>query len=132
LLVAVLALSGTSCGRHGVAVYPVEGKVFYQGKPAVRAVVFFHPHGTAPGPDVLRPQGVVREDGSFRLSTYTPDDGAPEGEYDVTFVWTKPSPQGGDNDVALLPPRYMYPGTSGIKAQVQAGPNQLPAYQLSR
>jgi hypothetical protein len=124
------ALTCTSCGGQHVPVFPVQGQVLYQGKPTPRAVVFFHPHG-ASGTDAVHPQGVVGEDGTFKVSTFTPGDGAPAGAYDVTIIWTKPG-AGGDDAVNLLPVRYMHPATSGLTAQVQTGSTQLPPFKLAR
>ena len=74
--------------------------------------------------------GVVGADGSFQIGTYGVKDGAPTGQYTVTLVW-KTEPKGGDDDqVNLLPVRYMYPFSSGLTAQVKEGPNQLEPFQL--
>jgi hypothetical protein len=65
-------------------VYPVEGVVMFQGKPAVGARVTFIPIDKSK--DRYFPTGKVGEDGSFKLTTYEPDDGAPVGKYQVTVV----------------------------------------------
>jgi hypothetical protein len=36
----------------------------------------------------------VEADGSFRLTTYCTDDGAPAGTYTVTLTWPLPPPPG--------------------------------------
>jgi hypothetical protein len=131
LFLGIAALACSSCGSGGQPVYPVQGKVLYLGKPTPGAVVVFHPAGN-PSPDALRPQGTVSADGSFRLTTYQPDDGAPPGDYDVTILWTRPSKHGGGEQVNLLPPRYLRPRTSRLRVQVKAEPNDLPPFKLTR
>jgi hypothetical protein len=134
---AGLALLGDGCNAHPdrLPVYPVRGKVLYQGQPAAGAYVSFHPAD----PDAKLPVGpraVVGGDGSFVLSTYVKEDGAPAGDYVVTVEWRKPvrRPDGetepGPN---LLPPRYQTPKTSGLRATVSArSENELPPFQLTR
>jgi len=70
-----------------VAVYPVEGRLLVSGVPAADAHITFHPldgHGVP----VI---GRTGRDGSFTLTTFTPGDGAPAGEYSVTVVWPNDS-----------------------------------------
>jgi hypothetical protein len=132
LFLVVLATACASCSSDRVKVYPVTGKVFYQGQPAQGAVVVFHPAGNT-DPNALHPQGTVAADGSFRLTTYKEHDGAPPGQYDVTVIWTRPTQPGGrDDEVSLLPVRYQIPATSGLRAQVKPESNELAAFQLTR
>jgi hypothetical protein len=49
-------------------------------------VVTFHPVSPT-GENKLRPRGVTRADGTFRLTTYTTGDGAAAGDYAVTLYW---------------------------------------------
>lgn len=73
-------------GDNRVTVYPVEGKLFVLGRPAGNAHVAFH-HADKGQIGGLCPVGITRPDGTFRLTTHSSDDGAPEGEYVVTVVW---------------------------------------------
>jgi hypothetical protein len=118
-------------------VYPVTGEVFFQGKPAVGAVVWLHP---ADAPDASpqnaatdpRPCGVVQADGSFELSTFGVKDGAPVGRYHVTVMWTKNNGGGDGNVESLLPLRHMDPKKSGLPViEIQTGPNVLPRFELT-
>jgi hypothetical protein len=143
LLFALLAglAASSSCGRTEKGLYPVRGQVFYEGKPASGAVVFFHRQGD-PGPkdgstggghatDLA--SGNVGADGSFELTTFNRGKGAPAGRYAVTVSWTSPSPGGGDSGgKSLLPPRYLYPAYSKLVAEVKEGDNELPPFQLKR
>jgi hypothetical protein len=130
LALALLLLPACS-GEQRKPVFPVQGKVLFEGKPAAGAVVFFHPVGPA-GPDALRPRATVEADGTFRLTTYKGPDGAPVGEYDVTVVWTRPSRRGDEEGDSLLPARYRARATSKLRVEVKEQPNELPPFKLTR
>src|ERR1043166_3646300 len=116
LLAFLLPLLLCSCaGARHKPVFPVQGKVFYQGKPTPKAIVFFHFVGNADEHEPM-PQGVVGADGAFQLSTYSPTDGGPAGQYTVTVVW-KTEAKAADDQDNLLPARYMIPSTSGLTVQ---------------
>lgn len=66
-----------------VAVYSVEGTLTVAERPGANARIAFHPVGGGE----LVPVGSSAPDGSFRLTTRTTGDGAPEGEYVVTLLW---------------------------------------------
>ncbi len=118
---------------------PATGKISYRGKPIPNARVTFHPMeslnaGVAPSPPaeagsnsappalVRTPFAVVKEDGTFELSTLKPGDGAPEGEYAVTVSWTGEKPVVSDSDAPeKLPPKYQNPAFSGLKAVIKKG-----------
>ena len=95
---AVFAVcSGLSgCGASELRTRPVvavDVEVLHQGKAAAGAQVVLHPaQSDVAGFLLARPHGVVAADGSVRLTTYHTDDGAPEGDYVVTVIWTPPLP----------------------------------------
>ena len=131
-----LALLAVSCSRSQPLV-PVKGQVLFDGKPTPHALVVLHPLKGA-GPDSVRPRGHVGADGSFQLTTHSPQDGAPPGEYAVTVEWwltqaTKNSPEGSDLPPAnRLPARYSRVETSGLRATITEGVHELPVFKLSR
>ena len=127
----VLAALGCSSAEKRVPVYPVKGSVKVNGKPAAKAVVVFHPLAAA-DPNVPNPTGEVADDGTFALGTYSAADGAPAGEYAVTVMWpTGSSAIGGDAaEDDKLGKRYSDPKTSGLKATVAPGPNELTPFLL--
>jgi hypothetical protein len=131
LFLPVVALTCSSCGAGRETVYPVTGQVFFEGKPAQGAVVVLHPAANA-NPSALHPQGTVGTDGTFRLTTYRKHDGAPPGDYEVTVTWTRPLQAGERDEVSILPPRYLRPGTSMLRCQVQPGPTTLQPFNLTR
>jgi hypothetical protein len=126
-----LVLACCSCtSRERKPVFPVRGKVFYQEKPTRGALVFLHPLDGSK----LRgrqPRGLVGADGSFRVTTYEPNDGAPAGKYAVTIVWQNKPEAGDSEEENLLPPRYLSPATSGLQIEVREGDNELPPFQLT-
>jgi hypothetical protein len=123
-----------SCGG---GLNPVEGKVLYNGEPAVGAVVIFHPKEDD-SITTLRPSGVVGEDGTFTLSTTKPGDGAATGEYLVTIVWPEQAKPGKPSFSMEPPPeppdrlngRYADRAKSGLSAVVKPGKNRLPTFEI--
>lgn len=80
-------LLASGCGNRGIVAprtMPVRGTVFYLGKPAEGVRVVFHPQFDI-GPVKFQPSGLTDKAGRFTLSTAAANDGAPAGEYAVTF-----------------------------------------------
>ncbi len=123
----LLAVAGCGRGENRVPVFPVQGQVLVNGKPAAGAQVVFHPTDKA---GRVRPSAVVGEDGKFRLTTFAAADGAPAGAYEVTVErWVSSN----DNPaVNQLPARYRQARTSGLRATIVAGDNDLPTFKLTR
>ena len=77
-----------------VPTFPLSGVVKIDGKPTsgVKVMIFKSdklPEGYDPlvgGPH----QGVTDSEGKFNITTYYKDDGAPVGEYVMSFYWTGP------------------------------------------
>src|SRR5215831_20432657 len=65
--------------------YAVAGKVLMNGEPAANLNVAFHPLDG--DKNQFCPVGRTDSKGTFHLTTRSGDDGAPAGEYNVTFVW---------------------------------------------
>jgi hypothetical protein len=131
LCTAVLCLTaGCSKSDGHVAVHPAAGTIKFRGQPLHGAFVSLHPRNPLEG--VPNPRATVDNNGSFAVSTYDADDGAPEGEYVVTVQWFKPVRQGNDlvGGPNVLPPKYASPRTSDLKIRIAAGENTLPALQL--
>src|SRR5437660_12226619 len=83
------ALCCLSCSGGSERLNPVQGKMLYKNQPMSGALVTFHPKGTD-DVNTIRPTGLVKEDGTFTLTT-GPKDGAPAGEYVVTVIWSEVS-----------------------------------------
>jgi hypothetical protein len=110
----------------GSGVYPVEGKLVWQdGAPVTeltRSIVTFESEQTSA-------QGTIQADGSFRLTTNTPDDGAPAGEYKVLIMEVGRKTLPGSNGTLLAPsimdPRYSDVSTTDLSAKVTPGTNEV-------
>jgi tetratricopeptide (TPR) repeat protein len=112
---------------------PVHGQAFFQNQPIPQASVVLDPAWTKE-PGFPRPHAVVKDDGSFVLSTYGQEDGAPDGEYRVMVTWFVRTP-GEDYDGAPSPPnnlpaKYGRFDTSGLAVRIEKGKNEIPALQL--
>jgi hypothetical protein len=135
MLVACLAALAAcpGCKPNRKEVYPVRGRVLFNGKPTARALVTFHPVGES-GNDAVHPSGEVDAQGNFTLTSYTTGDGAPEGEYQVTVVWwlAAKAPGAGDETYTrnYLPERYGQVRTSPLRVRVVPGENELPVFEL--
>ena len=130
LILPTMFAMAAGCSDSGrPAVFPVQGQVLFEGKPPVGAQVILHPVGKS-GPDAVRPTGQVDSAGKFTLTTYSSNDGAPEGDYDVTVeLWISKN----DNPaVNHLPSRYQQTKSSGLHARITPGENQLTPFKLAR
>lgn len=130
---AVTATLGctTSANTSGKPLYAVKGKVMVGDRPAAGAELVFVPANEPAGSPDPRPRATVEEDGTFALSTYGDKDGAPAGEYVVLVRWPgKVLPDGREEPEDKLYGRYYDASRPLLKATVQAGPNELPTFQL--
>jgi len=82
---AIATLCCASCGKPN-NLYPVSGKVFFKGEPAVNAAVFLRDAKADPLDRRLL-MGIVRDDGSFSVVCESEGSGAPPGDYDVLIEW---------------------------------------------
>jgi hypothetical protein len=129
LMAAVLALALVGCSTARKTAAPVRGKVFFKGKPAEGALVILNPVGDN-DPKAVRPRATVGSDGAFEMATYEAKDGAPPGEYAVTFVWLIENPKT-KREWSPLPTRYMAPDKSGVRVTIREGTNDLQPFQLT-
>jgi hypothetical protein len=121
--------------------YPVSGSVTYKGEPVKAGRITFIP---ASKENQREASGTI-QDGSYKLTTASPDDGALPGEYKVTVVSqqvddtkvvetiTKYGGGGRQQDIAkaqakaknLIPAKYQLADTSDLKATVAEHSNTL-------
>jgi hypothetical protein len=109
--------------------YPVAGKVLINGQPAAEAVVELHSVGTQPDSRNSRPWGVVQPDGTYQLTTYGKDDGAPPGEYAVTLRW--PSDLSSPSHFDRLAGAFDSPETAPLQVTIRPEENTLPTVELT-
>jgi hypothetical protein len=121
VLVWLVLACCAGCG--GPKTYPVRGQLLWaDGKPVTE-----FPGGTVIFESTEQPvsaQGEIQADGTFRLSTYQQDDGAPPGKYRVLVQ--QPLEEGKDRP----PPRIMHQRfesfeTSGLTATVERKANEV-------
>ena len=130
-LVVTTMLAG--CGGSGP--YPVEGVVVWEdGTPAkelVNAIVIFD----LPAKQT-KAQGNVQADGTFRLTTTKPNDGALPGEYKVMIIEVGRKALGGPDGSAIAPghmdSRYSDPSTTDLMATVEQRKDNKVTLKIKR
>jgi hypothetical protein len=131
-LTAALLLACTSCAAK-TNIYPVSGKVTYNGVPAEGAVVFLRRQGG----DAMNEQmtmGIVQADGSFEIVCGPLGKGAAPGEYDVLIEWKRFAgqnqgrPQHGPDK---LKGRYADPQHPRFHVTINAERNELTPFELT-
>jgi len=137
LFLLIAALCCTSCSKGGYNA--VHGKVLYQDQPIEGVVVTFHPKSKSALRDL--PFGVTRDDGTFELSTGKAE-GAPEGEYVVTFYCPqdaedKPGKKAKSKGMRMQHEQedrfkgaYVSEAKSNFKVTVKNGKNDLDPFNL--
>jgi hypothetical protein len=126
--VAMLGLLLTGCrDAHPdrPRTFPVSGRVLHDGKPAAGARVQLNTVGGGLTLVQLCPHAEVSADGSFRLTTFRTDDGAPVGTYALTLTWPSPPPRGRDEGPDRFKGRYADPRKPLRQVHVVAGENVL-------
>lgn len=131
----ILVFLAAGCGGEvRRPVFPARGQVTFEGQPIPNALVVLHPLD-APADFTERPVGNSDETGSFRLTTYDKDDGAPKAKYAATVTWSPAvrTPEGdvvpGDN---RLPDRYAKATTSSLIVEIAEGGNDTVVLKLSK
>lgn len=125
----VLLLIGCANEEQRPTVYPVRGELYVNGQPAEGALLSLHPaDGVNFDTRGSRPWSIVEADGSFVVSTYASDDGAPVGNYRVSVVWWN-NPNAA-NPVDRLSGRFANPKQSQWHVQVSAADNSLEPHRI--
>jgi hypothetical protein len=99
-------------------------------------MVTLHPVGN-PGPEAIHPVGYVDDQGAFLLTSYKENDGAPEGDYEVTITWFLAAKVAGIHpgdeysSRNYLPERYASRQSSGLRVTIHPGENDLPPFRLN-
>lgn len=73
-----MLLASTGCGGSHPGIVPVKGKVTIDGKPVTTGQVYVYAEGQRPA------TGKIQTDGSFQLSSFAFNDGAPTGTHLAT------------------------------------------------
>lgn len=115
----VFIFCAVGCGSDQVNTYPVKGRVVFQdGSPVRTGTVELESKqfGTTA-------TGSINDDGTFVLGTYTPNDGAAEGEHNAIVVQMIINDGSVNHTVdhgQAVPPRYGDYDTSPLTISVQA------------
>jgi len=121
--VVALCIPTIGCQKNEerVTTFTVSGKVLKSGSPINYATVIFHPVDAA-DTTTAKPRGVTTPDGTFLLTTYDGNDGAPAGAYQVTIQqWLTEKPEEGPKN--QLKAKYSDPKTSQLTATISVGDN---------
>jgi serine/threonine-protein phosphatase CPPED1 len=105
--------------------YPVKGFVYCEGSPPAGATIAFFLKSADGKSYRLTADAVVEGDGSFRLSSAGPFDGAPAGDYAVTVVYDGRYAPLGEKAGKRLPEKYAKALTTDLKATVKNGVNDF-------
>ncbi|MGE3314647.1 MAG: BON domain-containing protein [Planctomycetaceae bacterium] len=130
--VAVLMASCSKAPTTSVPVYPVKGKLTFEGEPTPGAFIVLHPVGHELPKDAT-PKARVSPDGTFKIGTFSNGDGAPEGEYILTAEWKKLVTKDGDTlpGPNVIPNEYSDAKTSQLRVKVAKGDNEWEPLQIS-
>jgi hypothetical protein len=126
IVLLLFALCGLGCNSQSklLGLVPVEGIVYYDGKPLDGAAVNFIPQDLNQRSAI----GTTDSTGKFTLMTLNPNDGATPGEYKITISKVyrekkesetdEQSSDSKDNIQSLIPIKYSIPNDSGLTATV--------------
>lgn len=122
VLAATLAVTAGGCGGSGAPVYPAGGRVeFADGTPMNGGSVSFRPVQVQADASA---RGQIRADGTFSLTTFSPDDGAALGRHRVLVVAALVGDRETPNPAQTpqLDPRNSNYDTSGLEFDVTNDP----------
>jgi hypothetical protein len=126
---AVLTLAG--CGG-APKMMPVTGKVVYNGQPLRFGSVTFQPPSGQPA------RGEIQPNGTFKLSTFRPNDGAVVGTHKVRITCyesqnpsTVKSPGEQSLGKLLIPRNYTLFDQSGLTAHVRPNRSEDLVFELT-
>src|SRR5262245_36538754 len=113
VLVVLGCAAAAGCGGGSVSArrtVPTSGTVCDKGKPAAGVKVALQPKSNMQ----FTPNGTTGGDGRFNLSTGKPADGAPPGEYSVTFelLQAGADERGRDTDFDVWKGKYANPASA--------------------
>jgi len=125
LAVPVLLVAG-GCGPTNPQTFPASGKVTYRDATLQSGEVRFMPEGGG-----QPASGKIQADGTFKLGTFAPDDGALPGKYKVLV---EVFPEGEDAGLPgqefgkkkpPIPTKYTSDKTSGLEFEIKSGENNI-------
>jgi hypothetical protein len=124
LLMAIVLVSACSCSgdnRGRKETYPVTGEVHVDGQPAAGIAVTLHDVKGIDSENPTTSSTTTDDDGKFSASTYEEGDGAPAGEYVLTFRWGKLNRMSMQFEGDELKGKYSDPTKSEFRVTVEEG-----------
>lgn len=118
-----VCLTGTGCGPSLPETIPVSGTVTFEGRPMpLKGIgrVSFVPVEPAEGCPNRPASAMIKEDGSFTMTSFAPGDGVVPGKYQIA-IFTKTSGPFVVPEVWAAPKRYASARKSGLKMTVESG-----------
>ncbi len=122
----VVALMPLGCADSGPTKGSVTGKITCGSQPVPKGTITF----VSTDPNRRNAIGAIRSDGTYRLQTEVPGDGAILGDYQVAISSRDDAildytPLKPIRPRRLIPARYEDPAASGLTATVKKGSNTL-------
>ena len=118
-----VAICGCGARSDQQPTAPVHGKISYKSKPVTTGTITFVPSKSGP-----TATGEIQKDGTYKLTSYAPDDGAVLGSHTVMIISMQDQANRLPEDRNPLPPpmipmKYSNNERSGLTATVKAGDN---------
>lgn len=125
LLVLLILLPGCGKEKIEISTHKVSGRVLYNNEAAEGVSVYLGPI-EAPGvPDIpSNPHGITDKQGRFTISTYSEDDGAPIGKYQLMMIWVDYGSKRESNTDRFF--GWYDAANSTIMVRILAGENKIP------
>jgi 5-hydroxyisourate hydrolase-like protein (transthyretin family) len=136
IALSLLALNSVGCGggnSNEKQVFAIKGTVTVDGKPVEQIQVALHDKAGLDNKQPTYPQGFTDAQGNIRISTYADGDGAPAGEYNVTFTWQEYNLMSrGFSGPDKLNKKYSDPKTASFSVTLGPGkPNDMGKVELT-
>jgi hypothetical protein len=118
---AVVALAAVGCGGGNTA--PVNGRVKFKDGSDV-SVLAGHTVTFETDADRMSGCGDIQADGTFKITTFAPNDGALIGAHRISITPPEPPPDA-PLPKPIVHPKYKDYGTSGLTVEIKPGTNSV-------
>ena len=130
LVVGLIAAGVCGCGPGHPTTYPVSGTVVFDDAAPLTSGGFIGFESTPADGLPVNARGVIRDDGTFVLSTFSDGDGAVAGRQRVLVRVHRKRPEGAQFQEDRIPPpvidrRFERYATSGLEFTVEEGRNEF-------
>ena len=129
VLFAWIVVAAAGCGSAPAPTFPVEGTVTLNGQPVQSGTVLFHSVEKTANGQGYTARGNIDHGGHYRLTTFSPNDGAVAGQHRVavlaSMAQVPESTMSGKPQASPIPPIYSSPSTSGLQFEVTDCTNQI-------